>query len=675
MKIWPVRILVITLLPLTLLISGCGVGTQSQASADLASAAIQGKLLGGRNPISGATLSIYAVGNSGYGSAATQIGSSITSNADGSFQFPSGTLSSCASSTPNAPIYLLSAGGNTGSGAPNSAAVLGVSLGTCGNFAPDLYVNEITTTALAFAMSHFFSASSGSVTDTFGGPAGTGSYAPYAFGLGLAAAHTIPTIVNPATGTVTANSSLLSVESAKIYSIGNALAACVDTAGPTSTLCTDLFADTTPPGSTNMPTDTLQAAVNIALYPYQHVSDIYKLSPATGAPYVGLTTAPNDWTIGVSYTSPAFGLELNAQTVSTIDIDAAGKVWFPSNAAGAVGIGNFDPSAGAFNGPYTAAGMVHPQQLAVDNTNSVWVEDNGSSNVYGFSAFNAAGLTPSVYTLANTVSTAISINDSNAIDVAVQNTSSGAYYLAQVANYTYTELGTTDAPLSIQSLTSDDSGNNAVAMISPSTPTPAIDIFLGSSDTFASALAAGTYTDNPGQIIFGGTGLYLTALPQSGPSDTHDSICFLTKRACYALSTTQALSPYGMAIDGDKNLWLANAANTLNANGSSNAAYAGASTVPYVSGGTYGGSSTAAINAYAYFHGTGNGGTATTPYGIAIDNSGNVWMSNVGCVITAPATSCTPGSFVLTELIGAAAPTITPVSTTVVGDTGPGNRP
>jgi hypothetical protein len=524
-------------------------------------------------------------------------------------------------------------------------------------------------------MSHFFSASSGGVTDTFGGPTGTGSYAPYAFGLGLAAAHTIPAIVNPATGLVMPNSSLITLDSAKIYSIGNALAACIDTSGPTSTACADLFTDTTPPGTTNTPADTLQAAVNMALYPYRNVPAIYNLGPANGAPYVGLSTAPNDWTIGVSYTSPAFGLELNAQTLTTIDIDSLGKIWFPSNATGAIGVGNFDPSAAAFNGPYAATGLVHPQQVAIDNNGEAWVNDNASSGLYGFSVGNPTGLAPRIYTLANTVSTALVIDDSNNVDVAVENTSNSSYYLATEASGTYARLGTKTASEYIQSIAADSSGSNAISLIDMSAPSTNVDYVSSGGASFTTVISS--IPDNPGQIVFAGSD-YIAALPQSGPSDQHDSICLFTKQKCYALTATQALSPYGFAIDGDGTLWMADAANTLNADSSSNTAYAGAQAVPLLTPGTpdsYVGSSSTVTN-YPYFHGTANGATATMPYGIAIDNSGNAWMSNVGCIITAPATSCTPGSFVLTELIGAGAPTITPVSDAIIGNNnGPGNRP
>ena len=69
------------------------------------------------------------------------------------------------------------------------------------------------------------------------------------------------------------------------------------------------------------------------------------------------------------------------------------------------------------------------------------------------------------------------------------------------------------------------------------------------------------------------------------------------------------------------------------------------------------------VPATEFLHGatgaTGGGTvTATTPYGIGIDATGNVWMTNAGCI----ATGCTPGNFTLTEIVGAGVPTITPVS-------------
>jgi len=59
-----------------------------------------------------------------------------------------------------------------------------------------------------------------------------------------------------------------------------------------------------------------------------------------------------------------------------------------------------------------------------------------------------------------------------------------------------------------------------------------------------------------------------------------------------------------------------------------------------------------------FLHGASNGGTATAPFGIGVDAVGNVWVTNAGCNVA----NCTPGTFTLTEIVGAGYPTITPVS-------------
>ncbi len=72
-----------------------------------------------------------------------------------------------------------------------------------------------------------------------------------------------------------------------------------------------------------------------------------------------------------------------------------------------------------------------------------------------------------------------------------------------------------------------------------------------------------------------------------------------------------------------------------------------------------------------FLHGTGNGATATAPYGIGIDATGNVWVTNAGCNVS----DCVPGSFTLTEIVGAAFPTITPVSAQITSGDLVGTEP
>ena len=157
---------------------------------------------------------------------------------------------------------------------------------------------------------------------------------------------TIPTIVFNAIGaanqTVTNGSgTTYTVEWQKINTMANILVACVNTSGSTSTTettttCGKLFNDTQN-GAAARPSDTLQAAVQMALHPTSNVTALYNLITTTPAFTPFLTAPPNDWTIGVSYTTSALGLGVNTGTLSTLDIDASGRVWFPSNAAGKIG--------------------------------------------------------------------------------------------------------------------------------------------------------------------------------------------------------------------------------------------------------------------------------------------------------------------------------------------------
>ena len=124
-----------------------------------------------------------------------------------------------------------------------------------------------------------------------------------------------------------------------------------------------------------------------------------------------------------------------------------------------------------------------------------------------------------------------------------------------------------------------------------------------------------------------------------GVASSSFKLCDYDKGTCfYGPITLNA--PEGIALDGDVQVWIANSGtssiSTLAFTGPSN--YLPTSTTPYQ-------------------HPT----TMPKPYGLAIDRSGNVWVSNAGCVNTT-STPCTPGSYVLSELIGAAAPTLTPLA-------------
>ena len=236
---------------------------------------------------------------------------------------------------------------------------------------------------------------------------------------------TNPTIVFNAIGaanqTVTNGSgTTYTVEWQKINTIANILVACVNTNGSTAagSKCGTLFTDTQD-GAAARPSDTLQAAVQMALHPVTNVTALYNLITTTPAFVPQLTSAPHDWTIGVSYTTPALGLGVNTGTLSTLDIDASGRVWFPSNAAGKIGAAYFDPASQSFNGPFNSTGLVHPQQVAIDANGFAWYNDSATATVGGYLV--TAPATTQSQSLPGTTSTSLTISGDDRIYVGVTN--------------------------------------------------------------------------------------------------------------------------------------------------------------------------------------------------------------------------------------------------------------
>ncbi len=648
----PKILLPATLLPLALVLSGCGTGLISTGSINADSASISGKSFGGQSPIVGATINIYAAGRTGYGSDATLL-ASTTTDSSGNFSFPANAYT-CPS--PNAPVYILSIGGNTGAGV-NSNAVNGVGIGPC-SVAPSTYVvmNEVTTVALAYSLSHFFTTTLGTgSTDSFGGP-GVNSV-DYSPGITNAMFNQVHHMVNINYGGVNAPPNG-SIESAKIYTIANILAACVNTIGTTSptdirSTCGKLFRYTTPSGGGTRPSDTLQAAVQMALYPAQNVNNLFALAPATPAFAGGLTATPNDWTIGMSFTAPNLGLAVDSGSVSTIDIDTSGRIWFPSNAASATGVAYFDPATEAFTGPYNGTSMVHPQQVAIDGYGSAWLNDNQSAVVSSYNTASPNTFTSFSLSLTSTNSVTIGYDDSVAFGL--QQYSSGTFAVSKVSadHSSYALVPNTSSIYPYTSIAGDPVGGEAlVAENLPSTRLLASYLNPPPTGGTTSVLAA---NDNTGQVIFTGND-FVSVRSYAGTGNANDGLCIFSQQACFGLKGGLRLSPIGMVIDGAGALWLADSA------GASVQAVFPQSTG--TNGMVYLNTNNVAPN-NIYLHGPDNGGTMVTPYGIAVDNSGNVWVSNAGCTTT----TCTPGSFVLSEIIGAATPTITPVSVQILGNT------
>ncbi|HEX4155520.1 MAG TPA: hypothetical protein VHY48_07910 [Acidobacteriaceae bacterium] len=667
------------MLPPALILAGCGMGTVSSVSMNVDSPALSGQAYGGQQPISGAYIAVVAMGTTGYGSQGTVL-ATTTTDANGNFSFVHGAYT-CSQS--DEPVYIMAIGGDAGYGT-NLSIANAASLGTCANSLTSyVTINEVSTTALAFSLAHYFTTTIGGTNpftldgDWFGGPSSiTGGVTTYSKGLELGNSYTIPAMVDTASGQVAAPATGETIESQKIYTIANILADCVNSDGSTKNgqPCQELFKYTTI--GTTTPTDTLQAAVELALSEYSisapgqgssTVSNLFQLQGSTPAFGGGLTSQPNDFTIGISYTSSSFGLGVAAGIASTLDIDASNKIWFPSNASGEVGAGYFDQTTRSFNGPYNGTApstLLFPEQVAIDQSGYAWYNDVGSSNVLGF--LESSPSTIQAFSLTLSTSNALTIGKDNKVNVGITGAGNN-YELANInaARTSYTvESGTSGAfAYPMTSIAADNVLDDGVATTLAGS-TALDDYFVTSTPAVNSEITSSK--DDSGQVIYVGRNPLNSAWPHdfiatrpfsSSANGTiaNDGLCiFSIGGKCKNIKGGNTNSPVGIAIDGAKNLWLPESADAglleITPTGTGNNS-------PYLNSG-------GGVPNSEYLHGSGYGGTLTTPYGVAIDNEGNVWISNAGCT-TAP--FCVPGSFTLTEIIGVAAPTITPVSAQVAG--------
>ena len=655
------------------LLTGCAVH-YSDPTPTVTTEGISGAVFGGEQPIVGATVALFAVGNSGYGTGATQITTvpaNATTDAQGNYAFSSIT---CPNQKSGIPTYLLVTGGNAGGGV-NPHIVLAAGTGPCSGLGSlTVNVSEVTTAATAFAMGQFFTQTVGGApsTDMFGGTKLDGTYN---VGLMNADFYTVPLLVNLAAAstvsartTTTSGTMTITRESAKLYTIANILLACVNSSGSTAagSNCNTLFTSTADPSGTAS-ADTLQAAVMMSYYPYNNVARLYALQ--TGSPPFagGLTTQPNDWTLGISYTSTAF--QNNLLTTSTfrsgtnIDIDAAGNVWFPTNSATSHGIGElFFGTTPSFGGPYLT-GLTHPQYLAITTQGRIYATDTAAGKV----AYTTV-LSPSP------TGTTLAVNFGNTGPIVASPSTASGDDLVFTTGGTASALGSSSYRLGY---TYPGTANDYGALQTYSHPPAGLAGYSGVTDYIFAATSGSSTTctmesgsSGPANldVTTGTAPCYAGGIAQTSYSSSSQFDAVMTVPSANRLCDYQATGtsgacftplvalnyPQAVAVDGAQNVWIANYGNAsvstlgYSYNAGTSADYYTTSTIPFL-------------------HGATRGNTLTTPSGIAIDRSGNVWIANA-CI--SQLTTC-PASFTLSELIGAAFPTQTPLAAGVVlGTTG-----
>jgi streptogramin lyase len=325
-----------------------------------------------------------------------------------SLNVPNGTYSGSEVST----VQLIAVAGTN----PQvvNTVMLGLCPGVTGEFAHTLsyvYMNEVSTTAMAYAMAGFATNTTTGVTQDathIGAPSTTQAL----LGLQNAAlnANQLYNIQGGNVGTVvgdgdahiarlfTPNGNGI-VPQAMLNTIANILAACVDSvntynpyattpAGTQSTKCSTLFSQASSTGGASggtAPLDTATAVFNIAHLPAgasanstTFMTNLYSLQGTTYPFAPQLAAQPNDFTVAIQYpnSSTSYPSVLNPQVEQpeSIGIDGSGNIWM--NSAGnkyifemtPLGLVNYQSPAATYSYGY----------LSVDPSGNVW-SGNGFS--------------------------------------------------------------------------------------------------------------------------------------------------------------------------------------------------------------------------------------------------------------------------------------------------------
>jgi streptogramin lyase len=572
---------------------------QPAPTANLTGPALSGVVRAGNLPIAGATVTLYAAGTTGNGSAPISLLTTpLTTDGNGSFTVPAGFV--CPLS--NSLLYAVATGGMTGTGGTaNTAISFATVLGPCGSISSGstFTLDEATTVATAYSMAQFLSGEN------------IGATATNSSGLLLAAA-TAANLVDPTTGIAPGAGfpSTGTAPSARINSLASLLNACVvSSAG--STACSNLFSTSSPTA-----TDTFSAAINIAKHPGTNIATLYTLSRASAAYQPALTTAPADWTLPINYTGGGMS------GPSAVAIDSTGKVWVANYYSVASLFSN--TGTPVFPHGITGGELYESYGAAVDVNDTFWVANE--ENTYGQN--NGLG----TVTVLNNTGGVNALLDSGGINfpIAVAFDTSGVSWVVDYGNSSITLLDATGAPLS------GTAGYSSADLAFPvAVATDAkCNAYVANqpSNTITRVLADGSgFTDFT--VGDGPSGLAIDASGNIWTANYYGDSVGLVSSSGTVLSGTGytggGLShPQGIAVDGSGTAWVVN----YRGPALSELAAASASTPGAILSPASGWAPDAKLS---------------EAFGLAIDASGNLWATNFA-------------TNTLTEFVGLATPVQTP---------------
>jgi hypothetical protein len=254
-------------------------------------------VIGGQQPVVGATIQLYAAGTpasgGSYGSGATALitGTLPTTDSNGGFTF--------TYNYPASPsfFYIVSSGGSPGYGNPENPHI--VLMAAIGNCTPSttlpvsfININEVTTAAAVMELQPFMASPTGSAGDpVIGAPAATYNDLRTAF-------ENVSNLVSASTGAVV---NPTGSKGQLLNTIADILAHCVNSDPGSDSFCSALFADATTSGDTAA-ADTTQAGWYIAKNQQNpptntYTSTLFNLISGTNPPFVALSSAPASFAV------------------------------------------------------------------------------------------------------------------------------------------------------------------------------------------------------------------------------------------------------------------------------------------------------------------------------------------------------------------------------------------
>lgn len=344
--------------------------TTSMQPNQVQGAALQGRVHGGQQPISGAQVYLYAADATGYGKASDSLLNSpgyVTTDSNGNFSI-TGDYTCPSASTQ---VYLYSGGGNPGAGT-NPVASLMAGLGSCGSLTSSTFVtvNEISTVAMAYSVAGF-------ATDALHVSSSGTTLAQTGIANAFAEIPNLETLsTGTPLGTTPAGNGALWRSGQVTISIADILAACINTNGSmaSGSPCNTLLTTALSGGTTGtQPAETATAAINIAHHPGSNLSTLMTLQTAESPFQPFLNFVPTDMTMGISYTASWL------QIPYAVAVDAAGNVWVTAEGgtAGELHASSYTGSGGSNSwATATSSGGLSvgfPYAIAIDPSGNIWI--------------------------------------------------------------------------------------------------------------------------------------------------------------------------------------------------------------------------------------------------------------------------------------------------------------